>query len=317
MSRSGRSRWIGMGARPDGKPRPPGTKPASSSLPPGVSRAGSFIPRAFTRAASSEMLAFEDLEAAVYCRLAEARPEADPAELEAPARRQARVIWERRFELGNPLDADALVESFRRHFEPEQKALDEKRLARILQRARIPEAFLEARLGDFCPAIAGPSLEMLQDDAAGLLLMGPWGTGKSHLAAAVVAEIARLQVKDNPVILWANVPAFFLEIQGTYGRREGKTAQEVISDASVADWLVLDDLGAEKKGDWSWSTLYVLINSRLESGRKTIVTTNEPPGAIDTGSGRIASRLKAFARLVLTGRDRRDRAAEERKDLFA
>jgi DNA replication protein DnaC len=77
----------------------------------------------------------------------------------------------------------------------------------------------------------------------------------------------------------------------------------------------LDDLGAENSTEWAWSTLYVVVNSRLEGGRKTVVTTNEAPSSIDHGSGRTASRLKAYARIALKGRDRRDRQAEE-KDLF-
>lgn len=315
-SRRPESPWIGTGARPDGKPRPRSDEEVTRRRgPPPPPRVGEMIPESIRKHIRPRPFDRDDLEAVCYIRIAEARPTLSEDDVEREARALAQCVWERRWDLGNPAEPEALLAAYRRWFEPERAALEKEFIARTLRKANVPEDYFEARIGDFSTDVAERAVQLVLEDSAGLLICGPYGTGKTHLAAAVVAELAKRFRTDSPDIAWGNVPALLVEIRGTYGRREGKTEQEIIRAASIADWLVLDDLGAENSTDWTWSTVYVLLNSRLENGRKTIVTTNETANAIDAGSGRIASRLKAFSRLALAGRDRRDREAG-RKGLF-
>ncbi len=49
---------------------------------------------------------------------------------------------------------------------------------------------------------------------------------------------------------------------------------EAIITAKEAALLILDDLGAELKTEWSTCFLYEIIDARYRSGKPTIVTTN-------------------------------------------
>lgn len=263
----------------------------------------------------------DEIEEVIYIRLAELNPDAKPRDLEVKARRAANMIWDWRYLFPETETAEDLVAAYCEKFNQGRRAKKEliaERIVKVHAEAGVPSEFISARLEHFDPSIRKYIQNSVGIDP-GILIAGPQGVGKTYLAAAIVSYLAGPAVGDDdawPSIVWHNIPELLLAIQATMGRPQNEARIEIYRPAKEADWLVLDDLGAEKASDWSWSTIYVLLNSRLESGRRSIVTTNLPLSEIDRGSGRIASRLKAFARLALVGRDRRDKAAEQGGNLF-
>jgi len=122
----------------------------------------------------------------------------------------------------------------------------------------------------------------------GLLMTGREGTGKTHLAVAILKEAISKGFKG----LYWNVPELFLELR----RRMDNTAEENEADlfdfARRADLLVLDDLGAERTSEYVLDRLYVLINRRYEDDSATIITTNKSLPELKLQlSPRIASRI--------------------------
>lgn len=49
---------------------------------------------------------------------------------------------------------------------------------------------------------------------------------------------------------------------------------QIIRRYSTAPFLILDDLGPEKVSEWSLQTLYLIINTRYEQHKSTIITSN-------------------------------------------
>jgi DNA replication protein DnaC len=76
-----------------------------------------------------------------------------------------------------------------------------------------------------------------------------------------------------------------------------------------ADLLVLDDLGAEKTSEWVQETLGLVINTRYNAQRPTIVTTNlsdnldddDPRSFVAQIGSRTRSRLKEMCKWVEIG----------------
>ena len=82
----------------------------------------------------------------------------------------------------------------------------------------------------------------------------------------------------------------------------------IIQRYSEADCLVLDDLGAEKTTDWSFSVLYLIIDNRYNNYKKTIITSNFALNQLagKLGDDRIPSRIRAMCSIVkMDGDDRR------------
>lgn len=105
----------------------------------------------------------------------------------------------------------------------------------------------------------------------GLLLTGENGVGKSHLAIAVLQELA-LQ-KGVRGQFW-DFHELIREIRNSYNAETKTTELQVLEPVIETDLLVLDDLGAWKMTDWMVDTLFYILNSRYLAQRASIITTN-------------------------------------------
>jgi DNA replication protein DnaC len=119
-----------------------------------------------------------------------------------------------------------------------------------------------------------------------LLLHGPAGAGKTHLAAAIGNHL----VQQGLFVLFAGVPDLLDSLRRSYGdRRDGGHAADLLTRVIQAPVLILDDLGAERETEWVREQLYVVINRRYTGLQPTVFTTNVRLQDLDP---RIASRLR-------------------------
>jgi len=115
--------------------------------------------------------------------------------------------------------------------------------------------------------------------------------------------------------LFVRVPDLVSQIRATFNYKSGQinieeqeTERSIIEKYSKVDFLVLDDFGAEKITDWSFSVLYLIIDNRYNNYKKTIITSNYPLNQLaeKLGDDRIPSRIRAMCYIVkMGGKDKR------------
>jgi DNA replication protein DnaC len=116
-----------------------------------------------------------------------------------------------------------------------------------------------------------------------LLLMGSYGTGKTHLAAA----IANFAVDVGVPTLFLTVPDLLDWLRFAYDSPES-TFEQRFDEIRNINLLVLDDLGTQNTTPWAQEKLFQIINHRYVNQLATIITSNQQLAEID---GRIRSRL--------------------------
>lgn len=117
-----------------------------------------------------------------------------------------------------------------------------------------------------------------------LLFMGGYGSGKTHLAAA----IANFAVSVGVPSLLLTVPDLLDWLRFSYDSTESSFEQRFEEIRSIR-LLVLDDLGTQNATPWAQEKLFQIINTRYINRLPTVITTNLD---LDEIEGRIRSRLE-------------------------
>lgn len=117
-----------------------------------------------------------------------------------------------------------------------------------------------------------------------LVLHGAFGTGKTHLAAAV----ANHRLAQGEPVVFIVVPDLLDHLRSTFSPTSEVTYDELFETVRNTPLLILDDLGSQTSTEWAKEKLYQILNHRYNKGLPTVITTNLSPDEIEP---RLRSRI--------------------------
>ena len=130
----------------------------------------------------------------------------------------------------------------------------------------------------------------------GLMLIGPPGIGKTHIAVAV---LRRVITGTGARGLYYDTRALLRDIRSTYNPALHMAEMDLLRPVMDAELLVLDDLGAERLTDWVEETMNLVVNTRYNERRPTIFTSNheDVPDETDMNSLLVRVGFRMHSRL--------------------
>ena len=125
------------------------------------------------------------------------------------------------------------------------------------------------------------------DQSGWLLLTGPRGCGKTHLAIAIAGE----SIKQGQPVFYTFVPSLLDHLRSTFSPDSPIGYDELFEQVKTAPLLVLDDLATESSTPWAEEKLYQLVVYRYDLRLPTVITSVFRVEELAAIKPRIGSRL--------------------------
>jgi DNA replication protein DnaC len=123
----------------------------------------------------------------------------------------------------------------------------------------------------------------------GLYICGERGAGKTYAACGMIREWLRSEFvedgRESAGAMFVSLPQL---IEGSFNGSDRLLA------AADAEFLVIDDVGAESSNDWVDEKVYTLFDAREKSAMPTVMTSNVEPKELrghDAYDGRVVRRI--------------------------
>ncbi len=155
----------------------------------------------------------------------------------------------------------------------------------LLAAARIPKRYEHCELSNF--DFDGAHRQLFPARHGGLQICGGVSVGRHRSDADRRAlGSARPTLRSASSRNWFSARAIaclfydyrelLKQIQNSYNDSVKVTELDVLRPVFEAEVLVLDELGAVKPTEWVWDTVSLILNTRYNAKRTTIITTNLP-----------------------------------------
>lgn len=193
------------------------------------------------------------------------------------------------------LDGETCFECVEREFKKAEKAA---RVARVLGRYGT-ENFTFDKFSTPTVGHSDVKTRAMQFNAmeSSVMLRGPCGSGKTHLACAILQAWAPIV---NGSADFIRTSWLMRNIRGLRGPEEASYIER-LSSRSI---LVLDDIGVGRATEFSLGVIYEIIEERIHAGRKgLILTSNLTLDEISKkfGDDRLSSRISGQCEIIEMG----------------
>lgn len=113
----------------------------------------------------------------------------------------------------------------------------------------------------------------------GLLFLGSCGTGKTHLACAIMIELLKEYAFSYPRYYKAS--EIFSSVRSTYQAGSTTNEEETLKFFSSIQLLVIDEVGVQKGSEAEKRILFSILDNRVTSNKPTILLSNLGPKALE------------------------------------
>lgn len=182
-------------------------------------------------------------------------------------------------------------------------------IASLLIKSGVPKEHLRFQLINFDKAITPSQKKLLQfvskcayPFTKPILVIGPAGTGKTHLAVALLREIILKGYCVNPMFITG--VALMSQLRQANSFDSEISPEEIISRYTQNRFVVFDDIGVEKITEYVQQSWYQIIDTRFSQGLPTLYTSNLTQAQSEEKFGpRITSRLFGGKVFEIEGED--------------
>ena len=144
--------------------------------------------------------------------------------------------------------------------------------------------------------------ENFQRDKSNIILSGNAGTGKTYLSSCIANRV----LEKGKTVYYTSAYKLFDTLEALkFGKETADEAADISKYVYDVDLLIIDDLGTEFTTQFTSAAFFDIINSRLVSGKSTVISTNlDLEGINRLYSQRITSRIMGdYKAITLLGND--------------